>query len=58
MENATKALLIAGSVLLLILVLTFMTYLFNKVGGQTAKMYGNLEESDISEFNQIFIVIN
>ena len=35
MENASKALLIAGAMLLLILVLTFSVYLVRRIGGQT-----------------------
>lgn len=58
MENASKALLIAGAMLLLILVLTFSVYLVRKIGGQTSELYGDLEQSKIDEFNQKFFIYN
>ena len=54
MENASKALLIAGGMLLLILVLSFAIFLFNRIGSSAAEMYRDLEEADIAEFNQQF----
>ena len=58
MENASKALLIAGAMLLLILVLTFSVYFVRKIGGQTSELYGDLEQSKIDEFNQKFLSYN
>ena len=55
MENASKALLIAGAMLLLMLVLTFTMYMFKKIGGDTSDLYGQIEESEITEFNQQFL---
>ena len=55
MENASKALIIAGSVLIMILVLSLATYTFTRMGRDTAKMYSELEASDKSEFNQRFL---
>lgn len=55
MENASKALLIAGGVLLMILVMTFAIYMFNRIGGQTSEFYSKIEQSDIDEFNQNFL---
>lgn len=54
MENASKALLIAGTMILVILILTLMIYIFRTMGGQTSEMYNELQESEISEFNQKF----
>lgn len=54
MENASKALIIAGSVLLMILVLTFAMFIFRKIGSQSTEMYENLNQSTIDEFNQTF----
>lgn len=54
MENASKALLMAGAVLLLMLVLTFSVYFVKRIGGQTSELYDNIEQSDIDEFNQQF----
>ena len=55
MENATKALLIAASILLLILMLSLMNYVFRNIGEDTSDIYSMLEESDIEEYNQIFL---
>ena len=54
MENASKELLIAGAMLLLILVLTFSVYLVRRIGGQTSELYSDMEQSKIDEFNQKF----
>ena len=55
MENATKALLIAAAMLILILVLTLAIYIFRQVAGQTSELYSKIEQSDIDEFNQRFL---
>ena len=54
MENASKALLIAGGVLLLILVLSFATFLIGKIGAQTSEFYKEMDETEIYQFNQKF----
>lgn len=54
MENASKALLIAAGMLLVVLVLTFMIMVFTRMASQTSDIYANLEQSDIDEFNQKF----
>lgn len=54
MENASKALLIAGGVLIAILILTLFTYLFGRMAENTASIYDILEQSEIVEFNQKF----
>lgn len=55
MENAAKALLIAGAVLIAILLLTLFTYLFSQMADSTSNIYTILERSEISEFNQQFL---
>ncbi len=54
MENASKALLIAGGMLLLILVLSFATLLFRRMGSQTSEFYKDMSDTEIYEFNQQF----
>ncbi len=54
MENASKALLIAGGMLLLILVFSFATLLFRRIGGQTSQFYKDMSDTEIYEFNQQF----
>lgn len=54
MENASKAILIAGGVLIAMVLLTFFVYLFNQMGSSTKSIYSMLEESEITEFNQQF----
>lgn len=54
MENASKALLIAGAMLILMLVLTVGIYFTRRMSFQTSEIYKALEQSDIDEFNQRF----
>ena len=54
MENASKALLIAGGMLLLILVASFATLLFRRMGSQTSEFYKDMSDTEIFEFNQQF----
>lgn len=54
MENASKALLIAGGVLLMIMVLSFATLIFSKMGSQTSEFYEEINETEIYQFNQQF----
>ena len=56
MENASKALLIAGAMLILMLVLTVGIYLTKRMSSQTTEIYKALEQSDIDELNQKFYV--
>ena len=58
MENASKALLIAGGILLMILVLSFATYFFRRMAEDSSEVYRNMEESEIAEFNQKFLIYN
>lgn len=55
MENASKALIMAGGVLIAILLLTLFSYLFTKISSSTASIYDNLEKHEIDEFNQQFL---
>ena len=55
MENASKALIIAGGVLIVILVLTLFAYINTKMGPGTHNLYSRLEDHDITEFNQKFL---
>ncbi len=55
MENASKALLIAGAMLLAILLLSIFAFINSKIAGSTSNLYGQLKESDITEFNQRFL---
>ena len=54
MENASKALLIAGGVLLAILTLTLFVYVFRNMAQSSSNIYGEIEESEITKFNQQF----
>ena len=55
MENAAKALLISGGVLIAVLLLTLFSYLFGKMSEGTSKAYDDMEKHEISEFNQQFL---
>ena len=55
MENASKALIIAGGVLIVILVLTLFAYINTKMGSGTSNLYSRLEDRNITEFNQKFL---
>ena len=50
MENASKALIIAGSILVSILVISLGVLMFNKMGG-SAKEAANMDEQEIANFN-------
>ena len=56
MENAAKALLIAGSVLIAILLLTLFSYLFTKMHEDTSRIQEKMEQSEKLEFNQQFLI--
>lgn len=55
MENASKALLMAGGVLIAILLLTLFAYLFGKMASSTSSIYQTIEKHEIDEFNQQFL---
>ena len=55
MENASKALIMAGGVLIAILLLTLFSYLFSKMASDTSSVYDDLQKHEIDEFNQRFL---
>lgn len=54
MENASKALLMAGGVLLGILILSLAVYLFSNFGGASSRIHDNIEENQTAQFNSQF----
>ena len=50
MENASKALIISGSILIAIMIVSIGIFIFNKMGG-SAKKAANMDEQEIAEFN-------
>jgi len=55
MENASKALLIAGGVLIAMLVASLGVYFAKSFSEETARIYEQMESSKRTEFNQQFI---
>ena len=51
MENASKALLMAGGVLLGIMILSLAVYLFSNFGSTSSTIHENIETNQISQFN-------
>lgn len=51
MENASKALIYAGEILLGVLLLTFMVFLFHSLGTFSDTVDENIETKNINEFN-------
>lgn len=54
MENASKALIMAGGVLIGILVLSLAVYLFANFGATAANIHSQIEEQQVVEFNAQF----
>lgn len=50
MENASKALIMAGAILVAILIISLGVLMFNKFGG-AAKEAANMDEQEIASFN-------
>lgn len=50
MENASKALIIAGSILIAIIIISLGVLVFNKFG-DSAKQMANMDKQEISNFN-------
>lgn len=50
MENASKALIMAGAILMAILIISLGVLVFNKFGG-AAKQAANMDEQEIKSFN-------
>ena len=58
MENAAKAIMIAGAALLAVLLLTLFIYATRSMGESAANIYSAMDEAQISEFNQQFLNYN
>lgn len=54
MENASKALLMAGGVLLAIMVISLGVLLFTSFGGTSSQIHDNIEENQATQFNSQF----
>ena len=54
MENASKALIIAGGVLIGILIMSLGVYLFMNFGATSAEIHKQVEEQQLVEFNTKF----
>lgn len=54
MENATKALLIAGGVLIAIIILSVMVIMFQKTGNVTKTYDQTISQEEITKFNSNF----
>ncbi len=50
MENASKALIIAGAILISILIVSLGVLIFNRMGG-AAKEAANMDEQEVANFN-------
>ncbi len=55
MENASKALIMAGSVLIGVLLLSLIAYIFMQYGSQSASIYDEIEQNKIAAFNAQFL---
>lgn len=55
MENAAKALIIAGGVLIAILLASLFTYLSRTMADSTEPFYSMMSDNEIAEFNQRFL---
>lgn len=55
MENASKALIITGGILIAILLLTLFSYLFGQMASSTSSIYQTIEKHEKDEFNQQFL---
>ena len=54
MENASKALLIAGSILVVILLIAMGVRVFNSTSGTTDSVEGTMQSTEIATFNNKF----
>lgn len=55
MENASKALLMAASVILGLMIISVGVALFNSFGGSSASIMNKIEKNKIAEFNNQFL---
>lgn len=56
MENASKALLMAGGVLIGILILSLATFLFINFGSTSQDIYNQMEEDKLTQYNAQYTV--
>lgn len=56
MENASKALLMAGGVLIGILILTLAVYLFMSFGAQSEEMHNRMADHQLTEYNAQYTI--
>ena len=54
MENASKALIMAGGILVGVLVLSLMVYLFADFGSTSAQINAQNKQNQLSQFNSKF----
>ncbi len=54
MENASKALLMAAGVLIGLMIISLAVFLFSNFGGTSAKIYEQVRENQIKQFNSQF----
>ena len=54
MENASKALIMAGGVLIGVLILSLMVYLFISFGANSKEIYDRIEDNQLLQFNANF----
>lgn len=55
MDNASKALIMAASVLLGVMLISIGVYLFSIYGDYTSSMYARIESAQINQFNAQFL---
>lgn len=55
MENASKALIMAASILLSVMILSIGVYLFSTLGQYGAEIYEQIENDQINQFNTQFL---
>lgn len=55
MENASKALIMAASILLGVMIMSVAVALFNSFGGSSSNIVSKIEQSQINEFNSQFL---
>lgn len=55
MENASKALIMAGTMLLGIMLISLTVYLFSSFARSSSSMYAIMEEPEITRFNSQFL---
>ena len=58
MENASRALIIAGGILISIIILTALVLLFNQLGGAYSEESASLTIEQIEEYNRRFNIYN